>query len=128
MSAPGTRPTIYIVDDDPSLRKAVQRLLRSTGLDVEAFASAEHFLAGYSGRSGCLLLDVQLPGLNGLELQERLTLAGSQLPVVFITARDDVRIRTQALAAGAKGFLLKPFDDHALLSALQTALASAENP
>lgn len=127
MYANGARPTIYIVDDDPSLRKAVQRLLKSAGLDVETFASAECFLADYSGRSGCLLLDVQLPGLNGLELQAKLTLAGSRLPIVFITARDDARIRTQALAAGAKGFLLKPFDDQVLLSALQTALAATES-
>ncbi len=114
---------VFVVDDDASVRVALGRLMRSAGLEVETFASAEDLLEAWpSGPSGCLILDVQLPGLSGLELQSKLAALGSTVPIIFITAHDDPDGRTQALNDGAAGFLEKPFDDEALLAAIHTAL------
>ncbi len=112
-----------MVDDDASVRVALGRLVRSAGLAVETFASAEDLLEAWpSGPSGCLILDVQLPGLSGLELQSKLAALGSTVPIIFITAHDDPDARTQALNGGAAEFLEKPFDDEDLLAAIHTAL------
>jgi FixJ family two-component response regulator len=125
------RPTVAVVDDDPSVRKAARRLIRSAGIDAQAFASAEDFLAAApaTGRTGglVLVLDVHLPGLGGLELQARLAAEGRRIPIVFITAYESEPVRHRALAAGAVDFLLKPFDDEALLEALARALAAARS-
>ncbi len=119
------RPVIGIVDDDRSVRTAVGRLVRSQGFATEVFPSGEDLLqcdhlAGFS----CLIVDVAMPGLSGLELQDRLAADGCPLPIIFITALDDAHIETRALAAGASGFLFKPFDDQELLAAIRTALGS----
>jgi len=114
---------IMIVDDDGSMRRAARRLIKSSGFAVETFASAEDFLA--SGRldaTACLVLDVQMPGLNGLELQSRLISEGCQIPIVFITAYNDENAREQALRAGAVGYLVKPFEEADLLNGINLAL------
>jgi len=129
-----TKPFVAIVDDDESVGRSTKRLLRSAGIDAESFASGDDFLemraAMPSYRPDCVILDVQMPGLNGLEVQEKLT--GSGLPVIFITAHDDIGVREQALAAGAVAFLRKPFNDEILIKAVRAALDSragtAENP
>jgi len=118
-----SRPVIGIVDDDSSVRTAVGRLVRSQGFVAEVFSSGEELLRcnhlmGFS----CLIVDVAMPGLSGLELQNRLAADGCPLPIIFITALDDAHIQTRALAAGASGFLSKPFDDEELLAAIRTAL------
>ena len=117
------RPVIGIVDDDSSVRTAVGRLVRSQGFAAEVFSSGEELLGcdhltGFS----CLIVDVAMPGLSGLELQDRLSADGCLLPIIFITALDDAYVQTRALAAGASGFLSKPFDDDELLAAIRTAL------
>ena len=120
---------IMIVDDDGSMRRAARRLIKSSGFAVETFASAEDFLA--SGRldaTACLVLDVQMPGLNGLELQSRLISDGHQIPTIFITAFDDEKVRAQALGAGAVGFLVKPFEEADLLNGINLALQRQEIP
>jgi FixJ family two-component response regulator len=120
-------PTIAIIDDDESVRRALQRLLRSTGLVVATFATAEAFLEVVAQPlPDCLILDVRLPGLSGLELQERLTTLGRSIPIVFISAHAEEQVRRQALAAGALDFLVKPFDEAVLLEALGVALGHKE--
>ena len=114
---------VMIVDDDESMRRAARRLIKSSGFAVETFASAEDFLA--SGRldaTACLVLDVQMPGLNGLELQSRLIAERYQIPIVFITAYNDENAREQALRAGAVGYLVKPFEEADLLNGINLAL------
>jgi FixJ family two-component response regulator len=114
---------VIIVDDDESIRRAARRLIKSYGFPVETFASAEDFLS--SGRlheTACLVLDVQMPGLNGLELQSRLITDGHQVPIIFITAFNDENARAQALKAGALGYLVKPFEEADLLTAINVAL------
>jgi FixJ family two-component response regulator len=107
------RPLVAIIDDDESVSRSTKRLLRSVGIASDSFPSGEAFLQQRavmpSFRPDCVILDVQMPGLNGLEVQRRL--AGSGLPVIFITAHDDAGVREQALAEGAVAFLRKPFDD-----------------
>jgi len=118
---------LMIVDDDESIRKAARRLIKSYGFPVETFASAEDFLS--SGRlheTACLVLDVQMPGLNGLELQSRLITDGHQVPIIFITAFNDENARAQALKAGALGYLVKPFEEADLLTAINVALRRQE--
>jgi FixJ family two-component response regulator len=118
-----TGSTVAVVDDDESVRKALRRLLRSLGLDVETFATAEDFLTSLEHHSpACLLLDVRMPGMSGLELQEHLASAGRRIPIVFITAHEDEQARLQALAGGATDFLQKPFDEQALRDAVAKAL------
>lgn len=121
-----SKPQIAIVDDDESVCRAVRRLLRSVAMDAETFSSGQQFLdlleAMPSFQPDCLILDVQMPGMNGLEVQERLTTSGNTVPVIFITAHDEVGFREKALAAGAVAFLRKPFDDELLIKTLHEAL------
>ena len=116
-------PVIFVVDDDAAIRRAVRRLLLSLRLPVQMFASAEEFLANInSDARGCLVLDVRLTGMTGLQLQQRLTDAGWDLPIVFITAHDDSESRDAALRRGATAYLRKPFDREQLLSSVHRAL------
>ena len=114
---------IFVVDDDASMREALQRLLRSVGLQVTTFASAHEFLHHRSADvPGCLVLDVRLPGLSGLDLQHELATAQLDLPIIFITGYGDIPMTVQAMKAGAVEFLTKPFRDQDLLDAIRQAL------
>jgi FixJ family two-component response regulator len=117
-------PTLFVVDDDPSVRKALKRLLGSQGYRVETFGCAAEYLTRehYTGR-GCVILDLRMPGLDGIELQSRLTAAGRDLPIIFLTAHGDVPASVQAMKEGAADFLLKPVDESALFRAVDQALA-----
>jgi FixJ family two-component response regulator len=116
---------VAIVDDDDLMRSAVQGLLKSAGLPSQAFASAEEFLnSGQQRRVGCLVADIRMPGMTGLELQARLNTEHCRIPTIFITAHGDEKMRMQALRAGAVEFLAKPFDDEALLESVRAALES----
>jgi FixJ family two-component response regulator len=115
--------TIFIVDDDPSVLKSLERLVKSTGFEVETFASPKEFLRRQDPTApGCLVLDIAMPELNGLELQEALAEVGNSLPIVFITGHGDVPMSVRAMKAGAIDFLSKPFDDEELLAAIKQAL------
>jgi len=117
-------PLIVIVDDDASMRDALTSLLRSVGWRTEGFASAEAFLqSGQVHTTACLLLDVQLPGVSGLELQRQLRSRQARMPIIFITAHGNEAMRAEALQAGAVAFFAKPSDDTALLEAIHAALA-----
>ena len=117
-------PLIAIVDDDESVRDALTSLLHSVGWQAEAFASAEAFLlSGQVHTTACLLLDIRLPGLSGMELQRQLRSSQACLPLIFLTAHGTEAMRAQALQAGAVAFFTKPFSDTALLEAIHTALA-----
>ena len=114
---------IAVVDDDESVRTALKELLRSVGLAARAFASAEDFLeSGQQQQTGCLIADIRMPGMSGLELQAKLNADRCRIPTIFITAHGDEKMRMQALRAGAVEFLAKPFDDEALLERVRTAL------
>jgi FixJ family two-component response regulator len=116
-------PVVFIVDDDMSVREAVQGLVRSAGLRVETFASAQDFLSAHAPAGpSCLVLDVYLPDLSGLDLQRRMTEAGFQIPIIFITAHGDVPTSVGAMKAGAVEFLIKPFEARYLLEAVQAAI------
>jgi FixJ family two-component response regulator len=116
-------PTVFIIDDDPSVRAAIQGLLRSVGLRSEAFASAKEFLARQTADGpSCLVLDVRLPGLGGLDFQRQLADAGVQVPIIFITGHGDIPMTVRAMKSGAVEFLTKPFRDQDLLDAIQQAL------
>lgn len=116
-------PVVFVVDDDPSVRRAVSRLLRVRGMRVKTFASARDFLeAAPEASLACVLLDLRMPGLNGLEMQDRMSRAGILFPIVFITGHGDVPTSVSAMKAGAVDFLLKPFGDEALMSAIDQAL------
>jgi FixJ family two-component response regulator len=116
-------PVVFVVDDDPSLRHALTNLLRSVGLRVATFGSAREFLAGpRPDAPGCVVLDVRLPGLSGLDLQHELAAAQIDLPVIFITGYGDIPMTVRAMKAGAVEFLTKPFRDQDLLDAIQHAL------
>jgi len=120
------KPLIAIVDDDASVCRAMKRLIRSLGMDAETFTSGTEFLdfieAMPSFQADCAVLDVQMPGVSGLEVQERLARSKHALPVIFITAHDNVGARERALAKGAVAFLRKPFSDELLIKTLQAAL------
>src|SRR5438552_1326248 len=117
-------PLVYVVDDDASVREALGSLIRSAGLEVETFASAQEFLAcPRADVPSCLVLDVQLPGLSGLDLQQELTKADVQIPIIFITGHGDIPMSVRAIKAGALEFLTKPFDDEDLLNAIQQGIA-----
>lgn len=119
-------PVISIIDDDESVREATKCLVRSLGYVAAVFASAEDFLGSEQvNDTACLITDVQMPGLNGLELHERLVETGRYMPVIFITAFPEEKIRIRALAAGACGFLKKPFDEQSLIGCLDRALAAS---
>jgi FixJ family two-component response regulator len=119
-------PVIAIVDDDDSFRRATTSFVRSLGYGTAAFDSAEAFLkSDRVSDTDCLITDVQMPGMTGIELQGRLIAQGHSVPIIFITAFPEMKARAQALAAGAVGFLAKPFDDRNLISCLNEALARA---
>lgn len=118
------KPTVFVVDDDAGMRASIQGLLNSAGLNSQSFETAEDFLrAKQLDGPSCLILDVSLPGMNGLDFQEQLTKAGLHIPIVFITAHGDIPMTVRAMKSGAMEFLTKPFDDVALLNAIQQALA-----
>jgi FixJ family two-component response regulator len=117
-------PLISIVDDDESFRRAITRLITSLGYAAAAFGSAEEFLkSGRLDDTTCLISDVQMPGMSGIELQNWLQVQGYHVPIIFITAYPEVSVREQALASGASGFLNKPFSEENLISYLGQALA-----
>jgi FixJ family two-component response regulator len=114
---------VFVVDDDPSMRRSLESLLRSVGHEVRLFSSAPEFLqARLADAPGCLVLDVRLPGMSGLAFQEELSKAGVALPIIFITGHGDVPMSVRAMKAGAAEFLTKPFDDQVLLDAIHAAL------
>jgi FixJ family two-component response regulator len=114
---------VAIVDDDELMRGALQGMLKSVGLPSEAFASAEEFLkSDQREQIGCLIADIQMPGMSGVELQARLNSEHCRIPTIFITAHGDAKMRMQALRAGAVEFLAKPFDDEVLLDSVRAAL------
>jgi len=114
---------VFIIDDDPSVRKALTNLMRSVGLRVEAFGSAQEFLSSTRPDApGCLVLDVRLPGLSGLDLQRQLGEGGIQMPIIFITGHADIEMSVEAMKAGAVEFLTKPFREQVLLDAVQHAI------
>lgn len=116
-------PVIAIVDDDPSVRIATESLMRSLGYTVFSFASAQDFLRSDRLRDAdCLITDVQMPGMTGIELQQRLAATGHPMPVIFITAFPEERVRRQAANAGAFGFLSKPFEGQAIIDCVEAAL------
>ena len=116
---------VAIVDDDDLMRGALQGLLKSVGLPTQAFASAEEFLkSGEQHQVGCLVTDIRMPGMSGLELQAKLNADQCRIPTIFITAHGDEKMRMQALRAGAVEFLAKPFDDETLLESVRAALVS----
>jgi|SRR5882672_10405047 len=116
-------PLIAVVDDDPFVRKALERLLRAAGLSVEAFASGVELLASADHHEpDCVVLDLHMPDVSGFEVQSRLARAHSGVPVVVITGHDTPESRTRALGGGAKSYLTKPVDDEALLKAISTAM------
>ena len=116
-------PVVFIIDDDASVRKALTNLLRSVGLRVEAFGTAQEFLTmKRPDGPGCLVLDVRLPGSSGLDLQRQLAESGIQLPIIFVTGHADIEMSVQAMKAGAVEFLTKPFREQVLLDAVQHAI------
>jgi len=118
------RPLISVVDDDEAVRESLRGLLRSVRFGVEVFASAEEFLSSHrAAETQCLILDVRMPGMSGLELQQLLAASHSEMPIIFITAHGDEELRSRALRGGAVDYLLKPFSEEALLNAVQTALS-----
>jgi len=120
---PEGAPTVFIIDDDADVRASIQDLLESLGLRSEAFETAEEFLqTGRAAGPSCLVLDVRLPGVNGLEFQRRLVDAGFQIPIIFITGHADIPMTVKAMKSGAVEFLTKPFQDKELLGAIQQAL------
>jgi FixJ family two-component response regulator len=127
LTTPKVTPLIAIVDDDPSIGRAVERLLRSFGMRAETFQSGEGLLRAVesSQRFRCAVIDVQMPGMNGLEVQRRLALERIDLPLVFITAHEDEGVSELAIAAGAVGFLQKPFTDESLIELIRRALQSS---
>jgi FixJ family two-component response regulator len=117
------RPTIFIVDDDAAVRDALKLLLRSVGQAVETYGSAQEFLDAYSeDRPGCLVLDIRMPGMSGLELQQKLNEKHSILPIIFITGHGDVPMAVEAMQAGAVDFIQKPFRDQDLIDRINQAL------
>lgn len=118
-------PTVYLVDDDADLLRALLRLLQAAGLQTVAYASAQAFLQGHDRQApGCLVLDLSMPGLDGLQLQRELEQRGSPLPILFLSGRGDIPATVQAMKHGATDFLTKPVDDTELLAAIQEALAT----
>ena len=118
-----TQRLVAIVDDDRSVQNAVKDLLESAGLSAQCFGSAEEFLeSGQRNQTASLIADIRMPGMSGLELQAKLETEGSRIPIIFITAHGDAKMKTQAMKAGAVEFLSKPFDDEILLERVRAAL------
>ncbi len=125
MATETTTKLIAIVDDDDSMRNALDGLLKAVGYPARAFASAEEFLkSGQQHQTSCLIADIRMPGMSGLELQAQLNAERCRIPIIFITAHGDAKMRIQALRAGAVEFLAKPFNDEALLESVRGALES----
>src|SRR5216684_794279 len=125
MDTQGKTKLVAIVDDDDSMRSALQGLLQSAGLLAQSFASAEDFLkSGQQHQTACLIADIRMPGMSGLELQAQLNADHCRIPTIFITAHGDAKMRMQALRAGAVEFMAKPFDDEVLLESVRAALES----
>ena len=125
MDTQGKSRLVAIVDDDDSMRSALQGLMRSAELPAQSFASAEEFLkSGQQHHTSCLIADIRMPGMSGLELQARLNTERCKIPIIFITAHGDAKMRIQALRAGAVEFLSKPFDEEVLLESVRAALVS----
>jgi len=125
MNTQGKAKLVAIVDDDDSMRSALQGLLQCAEFPAQSFASAEEFLnSGQHHQIACLIADIRMPGMSGLELQAKLNAERRRIPIIFITAHGDEKMRTQALRAGAVEFMAKPFDDEALLESVRAALAS----
>jgi FixJ family two-component response regulator len=123
MTSEGSGP-VAIVDDDKMMRDALQGLLKEAGLATRLFASAEEFLdSGQSRHCACLIADIRMPGMSGLDLQARLNAEQIRIPIIFITAHGDEHMRMQALRSGAVEFLAKPFDDEVLIETVRAALA-----
>ena len=121
---PDAQPTVLVIDDDPELRASIERLLRSTGLDTQLFASISHFFkSDPPDGPTCLVLDVRLPGQSGLDLQRELAGANRDLPIIFITGHGDIPMSVQAMKGGAIEFLMKPFRDQDLLDAIRVGLS-----
>lgn len=122
MTLPDT-PTVFIVDDDDRMRAAMQRLLKTVGLQSQSFATPQEFLRHKLPETpNCLVLDVRLPGMSGLEVQQKLNEAGTQIPIIFITSHGDIPMTVKAMKSGAVEFLTKPFRDQDLIDAIQQAL------
>ncbi len=121
------KATVFVVDDDQAMRNSLKWLIESVGVQVESFASADDFLVQYQpGRHGCLVLDVRMPGMSGLDLQEQLAQQNINIPVVIITGHGDVPMAVRAMKSGAIDFIEKPFNDEVLLDAIRRALAFGE--
>src|SRR6202011_4429415 len=117
---PEAPPVVFVVDDDPSVRRAIKRLIESVGLRVELFGSAPEFLQGRRPDApSCLVLDIKLPGITGLDFQHQLSEAGIRIPIIFITGHGDIPMTVRAMKAGAVEFLTKPFLGENLLDAIQ---------
>jgi len=117
------QPIVFIVDDDPSVRRSTERLVRSAGLEVQTFTSAREFLKHpRADRPACLVLDVRMPGLSGMDLQRELTQSGIHIPIIFITGHGDIPMSVRAMKAGAVEFLTKPFRSRSLLDAVRAAI------
>jgi FixJ family two-component response regulator len=115
--------TVFVVDDDEAVRGSIRLLLKTLGLATQTFASAQEFLATFDqGRAGCLLLDIRMPGMSGLELQEELNARGAMLPIIFITGHGDVPMAVEAMQRGAMDFLQKPFRDQDLIDRITKAI------
>jgi two-component system response regulator FixJ len=128
MSEISNNQTVFIVDDDQSIRQAMGLLLESVGLDNEIFESADEFLQRVSDdRSGCLVLDIRMPGMSGLELQETLADRGNSMPVIFVTGHGDIPMAVEAMQNGAVDFIQKPFRDQELLNRIGAALKTDES-
>jgi FixJ family two-component response regulator len=118
-------PTVFVVDDDDAVRNSLRLLIKSVGLPVVLYASAQEFLAAYhDGDPGCLVLDIRMPGMSGLELQRHLSLRGAIIPIVFVTGHGDVPMAVEAMQHGAFDFLQKPFRDQDLIDRVQRAFES----
>jgi len=123
MSRSGPTPTVFVVDDDDDVRVSIAELLRSVGLRAETFATAREFLGRERGDGpSCLVLDLQLPGMDGLDVQRELARSGDSMPIIFLTGHGDIPTTVKAMKSGAVEFLTKPFDDERLLDAIQQAL------
>jgi FixJ family two-component response regulator len=119
---------VYLIEDDESVRKALQRLLRSAGLDVRAFAGAEEFMqSGDLSQGGCIVVDIQMPGLTGFDLQEELLSKKSRVPTIIISAMDDAETRERARKLGATAFFRKPVDGQALIDSIHWAMGGSQN-
>jgi two-component system response regulator FixJ len=117
------KPTVYVVDDDEAMRDSLRWLIESADLEVETYAGAQDFLDAYDGKKhGCLVLDLRMPNMSGLELQDALASRNITIPIIFITAHGEIKAAVRAMKGGAVDFISKPFSDHLLLDRIQQAI------